>query len=93
MHILILHLFSLLRTTRAEQTSGALNGFLQSLLPGYNPNEVVEGAAAADRNQGAAGGLREPVVSLMDALRQLLQNMHQVPEDGDHPPPDVQEWD
>ena len=46
------------------------------MLPGYNPEEVVEGAAGGD----GGADIRPQVQTLMDAMRQLLNNMQHVPE-------------
>ncbi|XP_064610645.1 ribosome quality control complex subunit TCF25-like [Liolophura sinensis] len=86
------------RRTRAQE-DGYLSMFLRSLLPNFNPDEV------AQEPEGAAGGeqgnnLRQGVGALMDAMRDLLNNIRPVDppvenhqgEDGEqHDEP--QDWD
>ena len=59
------------------------------MLPGYNPEEVVDGAV------GEGAEMRIRAQSLMEAMRELLNNMQEIPdqpEDGaEHLP--HEEWD
>lgn len=74
---------------------GVLSMFFRSLLPNFNlPREgVIAGATSANREGGATGidrssdtnDLRRSVTSLLDAMRDLLSNIHlvDVPNEGD----------
>ncbi|XP_067133475.1 ribosome quality control complex subunit TCF25 isoform X2 [Centruroides vittatus] len=82
------------RSSMADD-QGVLSMFFRSLLPNFNlPREgAVADAAPANRESGAAGGdrnsdtndLRRSVTSLLDAMRDLLSNIHlvDVPNEGD----------
>lgn len=89
------------RPNRAQTEQGGLSAFLRSLLPNYNPNDPApEGGAAA-----AAGGeghqLRQGVGALMEAMRDLLNNIRMVEHpiengaaDGEREPErEPEEWD
>lgn len=53
-------------------------------MPNFNINQPVSDEAATDEGDGTAD-LRRRVTSLLDAMRDLLTNMHMpdVPGDGD----------
>lgn len=70
------------RPNRAQTSANALSMFLRSLLPNFNPNEP------AQENEGAVGGaqgnqLRQGAGALMDAMRELLNNIQMVPHPHD----------
>jgi len=68
--------------------------FFQSLLPGFNPEEQLEIAEAANQ-EGAAQDLRGNVRVLMEAMRDLLDNFN-LPADENDQEEDVPldgEWD
>lgn len=84
------------RPSRVQTDGNAFAMFLRSLLPNYNPNEPAP-------EQGAAGGgegnqLRQGVGALMDAMRDLLNNIRMVDpalenENGEEQDRDLEEWD
>lgn len=65
--------------TRAVGNDGPLAIFFRSLMPTFNINQV------APDEPGDEGGLRRSVALLLDAMRDLLSNIHlpDVPGDGD----------
>lgn len=68
------------RTLRGQEESGMLSLFFRSLLPNFNAQDVVDdvdlgGAAAA----GQGHNLRHGVGDLMNAMRELLNNIQPVP--------------
>lgn len=70
---------------RLYDNSSAFSIFFRSLMPNFNINQPVSDEAATDEGDGAAVDLRRRVTSLLDAMRDLLTNMHMpdVPGDGD----------
>ncbi|XP_067652237.1 ribosome quality control complex subunit TCF25-like isoform X2 [Haliotis asinina] len=94
------------RGRRGEQGGSSLSLFLRSLLPNYNPNDPDPAPAAAPAAEGAAGGdnpegnnLRRGIGVLMDAMRDLLNNIQPVEppvenrQDEDGEERDEGEWD
>ncbi|WAR13303.1 TCF25-like protein [Mya arenaria] len=85
------------RPNQAQVDGSAMSMFLRSLLPNFNPNEPVpEGAVGGDGQP-----LRQGVGALMDAMRDLLNNIQMVDHHGDRQEggeeqaeeEDLQEWD
>uniref|UniRef100_A0A1B6HFN7 Uncharacterized protein n=1 Tax=Homalodisca liturata TaxID=320908 RepID=A0A1B6HFN7_9HEMI len=78
------------RPTRYQNPS-AFYMFFRSLMPNFNPNQT--GGALEEPGEmgeegdgeGAAVDLRRSVTSLLDAMRDLLSNIHMpdVPAEGD----------
>lgn len=84
------------KPNRAETSANAISMFLRSLLPNFNPNEP------APENEGAVGGregnqLRQGVGALMDAMRDLLNNIqmapHPVEGEQEDQEENQEEWD
>ncbi|OWF35632.1 transcription factor 25-like [Mizuhopecten yessoensis] len=86
---------------RAVEDAGALSTFFRSLLPNFNVDEPAAAAGAAGGQHG--NDLRQGIGVLMDAMRDLLNNIRpvDVPRDnqGDNPENDGNddiepgEWD
>lgn len=70
---------------RLYDNSSAFSMFFRSIMPNFNINQPVSDEAGTDEGDGAAVDLRRRVTSLLDAMRDLLTNMHMpdVPGDGD----------
>lgn len=70
---------------RLYDNSSAFSIFFRSIMPNFYLNQPVSDEAATDEGDGAAVDLRRRVTSLLDAMRDLLTNMHMpdVPGDGD----------
>ena len=84
------------RTSTSQQTAasqlegGLLSSFFRSLMPGFNPNEVVSPAAVNNNNprlemnldeeemapEGAGAHLQRSVNTLVSAMRDLLSSIH-----------------
>nr|CAG4648821.1 EOG090X0BCY [Polyphemus pediculus] len=91
-------------TTTASQTETSLLGaFLRSLLPGYNPQEIVNDPVQNARGamdeaedpevEGAGANLQRNVNALVNAMRDLISNIHlpDIQDDGESE--DVEEFD
>ncbi|XP_076034332.1 nuclear localized protein 1 [Oratosquilla oratoria] len=84
----------------SASSSGILTSFFRSIMPNYDPNapepEDLGEADGADGGDGGTGELRASVNSLLEAMRDLLSNIH-LPEpadhDADHSDDEGQEWD
>lgn len=78
---------------RLYDNSSAFSMFFRSIMPNFNINQPVSDEAATDEGDGAAVDLRRRVTSLLDAMRDLLTNMHMpdVPGDGDNEDGDSEE--
>ncbi|XP_045193322.2 transcription factor 25-like [Mercenaria mercenaria] len=84
------------RPNRAQTDGNAFSMFLRSLMPNFNPNEPAP-------EQGAAGGvegnqLRQGVGALMDAMRDLLNNIRMAEppienQEENEEERDLEEWD
>ncbi|KAK9500401.1 hypothetical protein O3M35_001675 [Rhynocoris fuscipes] len=74
--------------TRLYENDSTLSIFLRSLMPNFNIIQVTsdEPGAAEDVGEGSGVDLRRSVASLLDAMRDLLSNIHMpdVPGDGDN---------
>ncbi|KAL4234568.1 Transcription factor 25 [Mactra antiquata] len=82
------------RPNRAQTDGNAVSMFLRSLLPNFDPNAPAPEEAAAGRAEG--NQLRQGVGALMDAMRDLLNNIRMVepPVDGeDDQEQQLEEWD
>uniref|UniRef100_A0A914UX17 Transcription factor 25 n=2 Tax=Plectus sambesii TaxID=2011161 RepID=A0A914UX17_9BILA len=95
--------------TAAPLDGTFLSGLLRSLMPDFNPDDAAAAQAAAreDDEAGAVGGQPAPagfqnsIRTLLNAVRDLLDNVQVVPperDDGAHPPPADEhpedgEWD
>ncbi|XP_052269537.1 transcription factor 25-like isoform X2 [Dreissena polymorpha] len=67
------------RPSRAQTESSAFSMFLRSLMPNFNPNEAVPDGAVGGEGQP----LRQGVGALMDAMRDLMNNIRVGnPEEG-----------
>uniref|UniRef100_A0A069DZE4 Putative transcription factor 25-like protein n=1 Tax=Panstrongylus megistus TaxID=65343 RepID=A0A069DZE4_9HEMI len=73
--------------TRLYENDSTLSIFLRSLMPNFNIIQVTsdEPGAAEEGGEGSGVDLRRSVASLLDAMRDLLSNIHMsdVPGDGD----------
>ncbi|XP_073975114.1 nuclear localized protein 1 isoform X3 [Rhodnius prolixus] len=73
--------------TRLYESDSTLSIFLRSLMPNFNIIQVTsdEPGAAEEGGEGSGVDLRRSVASLLDAMRDLLSNIHMsdVPGDGD----------
>ncbi|XP_046391016.1 transcription factor 25 [Ischnura elegans] len=93
-----INLYTRPQRTRAHENSNAFSMFFRSILPNFNINEPARENAQPDEGaDGAEGGgnaensltssvdLHRSVTSLLDAMRDLLSNIHfpDVPHDGD----------
>ncbi|XP_071443869.1 ribosome quality control complex subunit TCF25 [Hetaerina americana] len=93
-----INLYTRPQRTRAHENSNAFSMFFRSILPNFNINEPVRENAHQDEGPDAAEGggnaensltssvdLHRSVTSLLDAMRDLLSNIHfpDVPHDGD----------
>ncbi|KAI0221712.1 Transcription factor 25 [Lamellibrachia satsuma] len=63
---------------RRVQESGPLSMFFRSLLPNFNIQELAEDEPAAGAAGGARANLQEGIGAVMDAMRDLLQNIRPV---------------
>lgn len=70
---------------RSYDNSTVVSIFFRSIMPNFNLSQPVSDEAATDEGDGAAVDFRRRVTSLLDAMRDLLTNMHMpdVPGDGD----------
>ncbi|XP_014262295.2 transcription factor 25 [Cimex lectularius] len=71
--------------TRAYENDSTLSIFIRSLMPNFNINQVASDETGEDGGEGSGVDLRRSVTSLLDAMRDLLSNIHlpDVPGDGD----------
>ncbi|XP_071484807.1 ribosome quality control complex subunit TCF25-like [Diadema antillarum] len=89
------------RRTRTTAGSGGMFAeFLRSLVPSYIPPNPGDAAADDEDDLGAAGGylsensnLRQGVGAVMDAMRELLQNLEPLQRPEGEPDPQLEEFD
>ncbi|KAJ8302412.1 hypothetical protein KUTeg_018808 [Tegillarca granosa] len=93
------------RPRRIQQEGNVLSTFLRSLLPNFDIDEPAGGAEGAVGGDQGGNNLRQGIDHLMDAMRDLLQNIRPVEppvenqngdeENVEHPDEDefIDEWD
>lgn len=84
------HVATSQQTAASQLEGGLLSSFFRSLLPGFNPNEVVSPAPTNNNNprrgldieedeiapEGAGANLQRSVNTLVTAMRDLLSSIH-----------------
>lgn len=70
---------------RTYDNANAFSMFFRSLMPNFNVNQPASDEPEGEEAEGAGVDLRRSVTSLLDAMRDLLSNIHMpdVPAEGD----------